>query len=58
MKQYGVTPLALFGSTVREGVRRDSDVNILVYFAGPANFYGNFVVQFYLEDLIGCPVDW
>ena len=34
--RYGVTRLALFGSTVRDTARSDSDVDILVAFDGPA----------------------
>lgn len=55
--QYGVTKLALFGSTVRETARVDSDIDILVSFDGPATSERYFGVQFYLEDLFGCPVD-
>ena len=35
----------------------ESDVDILVAFAGPATSARYFGVQFYLEDLFGCPVD-
>jgi len=55
--RYGVTDLALFGSTVRDAARSDSDVDILVVFDGPATSQRYFGVQFYLEDLLGCPVD-
>ena len=34
--QYGVTHLALFGSTARDSARSDSDIDILVAFDGPA----------------------
>lgn len=34
--RYGVTTLALFGSTVRNTAGPDSDVDILVAFDGPA----------------------
>jgi predicted nucleotidyltransferase len=34
--RYGVTRLALFGSTARDRARGDSDVDILVAFDGPA----------------------
>lgn len=54
---YGVTRLALFGSTVRDTARVDSDIDILVSFDGPATSERYFGVQFYLEDLFGCPVD-
>lgn len=55
--RYGVTALALFGSTARDAARRDSDIDILVVFDGPATSERYFGVQFYLEDLLGFPVD-
>jgi len=55
--RFGVTRLALFGSTARGTARADSDVDILVGFEGPATSTRYFGVQFYLEDLFGCPVD-
>ena len=55
--RYGVTRLALFGSTARNAARSDSDIDILVAFAGPATSERYFGVQFYLEDLLGSPVD-
>jgi len=54
---YGVTRLALFGSTVRNTALDNSDVDILVDFDGPATSKRYFGVQFYLEDLFGCSVD-
>lgn len=56
-RRYGVTRLALFGSTVRNEARPDSDVDILVSFDGPATSQRYFGVQFYLEDLLGCQID-
>jgi predicted nucleotidyltransferase len=56
-QQFGVTQLALFGSTARDEARDDSDVDILVSFDGPATSMRYFGVQFYLEDQLGCPVD-
>ena len=56
-KQFGVTRLALVGSTVRDTARADSDLDILVDFDGPATSRRYFGVQFYLEDLFNCPVD-
>ncbi len=56
-RQFGVTKLALFGSTVRDMARPDSDVDILVAFDGPATSKKYFGVQFYLEDLLGVSVD-
>lgn len=54
--RYGVTRIALFGSTARVA-RDDSDVDVLVAFEGPATSQRYFGVQFYLEDLLGHPVD-
>ncbi|GED22297.1 nucleotidyltransferase [Halomonas halmophila] len=55
--EYGVMSLALFGSMSRDEARDDSDVDILVSFDGPATSARYFGVQFYLEDLLGHPVD-
>lgn len=55
--RYGVTHLALFGSTARDSADTGSDVDILVAFDGPATSARFFGVQFYLEDLLGCAVD-
>ena len=55
--RYGVEDLALFGSTVRDTARADSDIDILVCFDGPATSERYFGVQFFLEDLLGRPVD-
>ena len=56
-ERYGVTRLALFGSTFRGEARPDSDVDIVVGFDGPATSDRYFGVQFYLEDELGCAVD-
>ena len=55
--RFGVTMLALFGSTGRDNATSISDIDILVAFDGPATSRRYFGVQFYLEDLFGCPVD-
>lgn len=55
--QFGLTRLALFGSTVRDSATAASDVDVLVAFDGPATSARYFGVQFYLEDLLGSPVD-
>lgn len=44
-------------SIVENEAREDSDVDILVAFDGPATSERYFGVQFYLEDLLGSPVD-
>jgi predicted nucleotidyltransferase len=56
-REFGVTDLALFGSTARDAAGSDSDIDILVAFDGPATSRRYFGVQFYLEDLLGRPVD-
>jgi predicted nucleotidyltransferase len=55
--RFGVTQLALFGSTARDAATNSSDIDVLVDFDGPATSKSYFGVQFYLEDLFGCPVD-
>lgn len=55
--RFGVTRLALFGSTARGEAGADSDVDVLVAFDGPATSKRYFGVQFFLEDLLGCSVD-
>ena len=55
--RYGVTRLALFGSTARNTAQNDSDIDVLVAFNGPATSERYFGVQFHLEDLFGCKID-
>lgn len=57
MKRYDVHQLSLFGSTARDQALSDSDIDILVSFNGAATSRRYFGVQFYLEDLLGQPVD-
>ena len=57
VERFGVADLALFGSAVRDDALPTSDIDILVRFDGPANSERYFGVQFYLEDLLGRPVD-
>ena len=54
---FGVRRLALFGSAARDELNEASDVDILVEFAGPATFRKYMDLKFYLEDLLGRPVD-
>lgn len=56
-KRFNVADLALFGSTARDSAREDSDIDILISFDGAATSERYFGVQFYLEDLLGRPVD-
>ena len=56
-ERYGVVELALFGSIVRDEARPDSDIDILVSFDRPTDPECYFGVRFYIEDLLGRPVD-
>ena len=56
-ERFGVTELALFGSFARGDATGGSDVDILARFDGPATSKSYFGTQFYLEDLLGLPVD-
>lgn len=55
--RFGLTKLSLFGSFARGTAQDDSDVDVLVNFDGPATVDRYFGTQFYLEDLLGRPVD-
>ena len=55
--RYGVKRLALFGSAARDELGASSDVDVLVEFSGPATFGAYMDLKFYLEDLLGRPVD-
>jgi len=57
VKRFGVTRLALFGSTVRDEAGPDSDIDIVVAFDGPATSKRYFGVQFFLEDEFDCSID-
>lgn len=55
---YGVLRYGLFGSFVRNESRPDSDIDILVEFEPSQKTFDNFIqLAFYLEDLLGRPVD-
>lgn len=56
-RRFGVASLSLFGSAGRDELGPASDVDILVAFAGRVNFDRYFGVKFFLEDLLGRPVD-
>jgi hypothetical protein len=55
--KLGVKTLAVFGSVARDEARQDSDVDILVEFQDKATFDGYMDLKFFLEDLLGRPVD-
>lgn len=57
VERYGVSQLAVFGSMARDDAAASSDVDVLVACEGPATSERYFGVLFYLEDLLGRPVD-
>lgn len=57
VERFGVTGLALFGSFARDQATEGSDVDILVRFEGRATSRSYFGVQFFIEDMLGRPVD-
>ena len=56
-RRFGVRSLALFGSYARDESHAGSDVDMLVDFDGMATSERYFGLQFFLEDLLGAPVD-
>lgn len=56
-RRFGVVRLAVFGSRARDRAQLGSDTDVLVEFDGPASSARYFGLQFYLEDLLGCPID-
>ena len=56
-QRFDALELALFGSAARDELRDDSDVDVLVRFAGPATYDAYFGLKDYLEHLLGRPVD-
>jgi hypothetical protein len=57
LEGFGVESLTLFGSTARDHAKPGSDVDVLVEFDGGATFDRYMNLKFYLEDLLGVPVD-
>lgn len=55
--RFGVRSLSLFGSAARDELKDSSDIDLLVEFDGPSTARAYFGTQFYLEDLLGRPVD-
>ena len=57
LNSFNVKSLALFGSAAREESSALSDVDILVEFQDKATFDQYMKLKFFLEDILGCPVD-
>ena len=57
VRRFGITDLALFGSTARDEAQEGSDIDVMVEFDGRSTAKRYFGVQFYLEGLLECPID-
>ena len=58
IQKFGITRMALFGSTARDEATENSDIDILISFDGIATSERYFGVQFYLEDcFLGYEID-
>lgn len=57
LAQYQIKSLSIFGSVARNVATEDSDIDVLVEFNAPATFDGYMNLKFYLEDLLGRPID-
>ncbi|MDD5368875.1 MAG: nucleotidyltransferase family protein [Anaerolineaceae bacterium] len=57
INQLGIRSLTLFGSVARGEATRKSDVDLLVDLEPPFTFDRYINAKFYLEDLLGNPVD-
>jgi predicted nucleotidyltransferase len=56
-RRYAVKSLAIFGSAARDALAATSDVDLLVEFDTAPGFDGYMDLKFFLEELIGRPVD-
>jgi len=56
-RTFSVQRLALFGSAARDEAGQASDIDVLVVFQGTPTFDAFMDLKFYLEDLLGKPVD-
>jgi uncharacterized protein len=56
-RTFGIDTLALFGSVARNEARPQSDIDVLVEFAGDPTFSGYMDLKFRLEELFGRRVD-
>jgi len=56
-KKYGVKSIGIFGSYVRGEQRKDSDLDILVEFEKPVDFFEFLELEEYLENILKVKVD-
>jgi predicted nucleotidyltransferase len=57
LARFGLRSVALFGSVARDEAHSDSDVDVVVEFQEPVTFDRYVGLQFFLEELLECPVD-
>jgi uncharacterized protein len=57
LARFDVRSLFLFGSVARDEAREESDIDVLVSFAGATTFDHYMGLKFFLEDLLGRRVD-
>jgi len=56
-EKYGVKSIGVFGSYVRDEQKQTSDIDILVEFEKPVDFFEFLELEEYLENLLGIKVD-
>lgn len=56
-EKYGVKSIGIFGSYVRGEQKQTSDLDILVEFEKPVDFFEFLELEEYLENLLGVKVD-
>jgi predicted nucleotidyltransferase len=56
-RRYPIRSLGVFGSLARGDARADSDVDILVEFDQPVDFFAYYALEQRLGELAGRPVD-
>ena len=56
-EKYGVKSIGVFGSYVRGEQRKDSDLDILVEFEKPVDFFEFLELEEYLSNILGVKVD-
>ncbi|KKM67791.1 hypothetical protein LCGC14_1467560 [marine sediment metagenome] len=57
LKKHDVKKASLFGSTVREEMTKDSDIDILVAFKGTKSLLDLARLKIELEEVLKCKVD-
>jgi uncharacterized protein len=54
IRAFGVVGLSIFGSSVKDNLKPESDIDLLVDFAAGQKKYDNFMeLGFFLESLLG-----